>query len=177
MTSLPLGSRFGWTAAGLAAACAAAAALLVWQQRRRAAGLGAAALLPPYEALLAEIDRLGAQLESGAGSTLRVHTDLSRALRAYLGRTLAFPAAESTTAEIQRQLTSRRLPSALPRRAVEILRGCDLVKFARQEVGRERSRERLDAARTVAAELERYVHPPEEAAAADAIESPFEKAG
>ncbi len=182
MVTLPLGSRFWWTAAGFAAACAAAGALLAWQRRRRAAGLAAAARLPPYEALLAEIDRLGAQLESAAASTLRIHTDLSRALRAYLGRTLAFPAAESTTSEIQRQLTSRQLaahqlPSALPRRAVEILRGCDLVKFARQEVGQARTRERLDGARAVAVELERHVHPPAEAAAADTLDSPFEKAG
>jgi hypothetical protein len=172
MAMLPLGKHFWWTAAGLAAACAAAGALLVWRRRRAALGAAAPAL-PPYEALLAEIDRLGARLDSEA-STLRVHTELSRALRAYLGRTLGFHAAESTTSEIQRQLTSRHLPSALPRRTVELLRGCDLVKFARQEVGRERTRERLETARAVGSEVERYVHPP---AASETVESPFEKAG
>jgi hypothetical protein len=167
MVPLPIGSRFWWTAGGLAAACAAAGALLAWRRRRALAEASGALALPPYEALLAELGRLSSALQAGSqagDSSLPVHTGLSRALRVYLGRTLAFPAAESTTSEIQRQLTSRHLPSGLPRRTVEILRGCDLVKFARQEVGRERIRERLDATRALASEVEIYVHPPEEEA-------------
>ncbi len=175
LAMLPLGSRFLWTAAGLAAACAAAGALLYWRSRRAAAA-AAAPPLAPYDALVAEIDRLGARLDADA-STLPVHTDLSRALRAYLGRTLGFHAAESTTSEIQRQLTSRRLPSAIPRRTGELLRGCDLVKFARQEVGRERTRERLEAARALGSEVETYAHPPAPADEAGGLETPFEKAG
>ncbi len=173
MVPLPLGSRFWWTAAGFAAACAVAGALLVLRERR-AARLAAAPPLPPFEALLVEIRLLESRL-GAERSTLGIHTDLSRALRAYLGRTLAFPASESTTAEIQRQLTARRLPAALPRRTVELLRGCDLVKFARQEVGQARTHERLETARALAGEVERQVHPPEESAAAEG--SPFVKAG
>jgi hypothetical protein len=164
MVPLPIGSRFWWTAGGLAAACAAAGALLAWRRRRASLPAAGAPALPPYEALLAELGRLSSALQSASqagDSSLPVHTGLSRALRVYLGRTLAFPAAESTTSEIQRQLTSRHLPSGLPRRTVEILRGCDLVKFARQEVGRERIRERLEATRALASEVEVYVHPPE----------------
>ena len=177
LAMLPIGTRFLWTAAGLAAACAAAGALLYWRSRRSAAA-GAIPALPPYAALMAEIDRLearmGARLDAEA-STLPVHTDLSRALRAYLGRTLGFHAAESTTSEIQRQLTGRRLPGAIPRRTVELLRGCDLVKFARQEAGRERTRERLATGRALGGEIEQYVRPPAPAADAGSIETPFEK--
>lgn len=171
LAMLPIGTRFLWTAAGLAAACAAAGALLYWRSRRTE-GTAAVPALPPYEALLAEIDRMGSRLDAEA-STLPVHTDLSRALRAYLGRTLGFHAAESTTSEIQRQLTGRRLPGAIPRRTVELLRGCDLVKFARQEAGRERTRERLATARALGGEIEQYVRPPVEN---ETIETPFEKA-
>src|SRR6202035_5249416 len=97
---LPLGSRFWWTAAALAA-CSAAAGLLLWRRSRRTAEAAAAPLLPPPPAPLA--------------------------LRGYLGRALDFPAAESTTSEINRRLLARRLPAPLVRRAIELLRGCDLV--------------------------------------------------
>jgi len=164
MVPLPLGKRFWWTASLLAAACALGGALLA-RQRSQALAAAAAPALAPYEALLAALGGLESE-----PSSLRVHTGLSHALRSYLGRTLSFPAAESTTSEVQRQLTARHLtahlPAALPRRAGDLLRGCDLVKFARQEVGLERTRERLATAHALAAELERHVHPPAEAAAA-----------
>jgi hypothetical protein len=99
---------------------------------------------------------------------------LSLALRTYLGRTLAFPAAESTTSEIQRRLLARQLPAALVRRTVELLRACDLVKFARQEVGEATAVERLGAAREVGGAFERLLAPPP---AAPADIEPLEKAG
>jgi hypothetical protein len=112
---------------------------------------------------------------SGESSAVRLHTRLSLALRHYLGRTLRFPAEESTTSEVHRQLVSRHLPAPLVRRTVELLRGCDLVKFARQEVGAERSRERLEAAQAIGGDLETYLAPPPLPANAEPVR--LEKAG
>ncbi len=178
---LPIGARFWWTAAGGALLLAAAIALYA---RRQAAAEGAAKAprLAPLPELLGELDRLAAE-----ESAVKAHTRLSQALRRYLGRTLGFAALERTTTEIQRALTgaaayrplrrgegspgvaegippARRLSAPLVRRAVELLRACDLVKFARQEVGRERTLERLAAARELAADVEREARPPEVAA-------------
>ncbi len=156
MRRLPLGERFWWTVAVLSAVCLAAAWLL-WRRRRKAEAAAAAApLLPPFEELTAELDRLGAE-----PSMLALHTRLSLALRRYLGRRLPFPAVESTTSEVQRQLLSRRMPGPLVRQVVELLRACDLVKFARQEVAEARARERAEAARQIAGELEAQLAPRE----------------
>lgn len=152
---LPLGERFWWTLASLAAVCLGLVFLLWRQGRPAAATAPAAPPLPPFDELLGELDRL-----QGEPSPVAAHTRLSLALRHYLGRALSLPAAESTTSEIQRQLLSRRVPGAAARRLVELLRACDLVKFARQEVGAERTRERIGAAREVAREVELYVQPP-----------------
>jgi hypothetical protein len=159
---LPLGSRFWWTLAALAAGCLAAAALLWRQSRRARSGPGAVPALPPLAELTAELDRLRAE-----PSMLALHTGLSFALRRYLGRRLPFPAVESTTSDIQRQLLSRRMPGPLVRQTVEVLRICDLVKFARQEVGEAQGRERAEAARRLGSEWESHLAP----AAAEAAEA------
>ena len=156
MRRLPLGERFWWTVAGLSAACLAGAWLLWRRARKAGAPAIAAPVLPPFEELTAELDRLGAE-----PSMLALHTRLSLALRRYLGRRLPFPALESTTSEVQRQLLSRRMPGPLVRQLVELLRACDLVKFARQEVAESRARERAEAARQVAGELEAQLAPRE----------------
>ena len=152
--SLPLGERFWWTVAGLGALCL----LLGWLlfRRRAVAQAPAAPALPPYEELAAALDRLAAE-----PSALALHTGLSLAARRYLSRRLPFPALESTTTDVQRQLLSRRIPGPLARRTVELLRSCDLVKFARQPVGEAQARERLEAARKVAHEYEVYLAPRE----------------
>jgi hypothetical protein len=151
---LPLGKHFWWTLAGLAAACAAAAALL-WRLRRSiASGRGAAPALPPLAELAAALDRLRSE-----PSMLALHTALSLALRRYLGRRLPFPAVESTTGDVQRQLQSLRMPSPLVRQTVELLRVCDLVKFARQEVGESLGRERAEAALRLGDEWESHLAP------------------
>jgi hypothetical protein len=154
--SLSLGPRFWWTLAGLVAACLGAAALLWLQQRRKQGAPGARPALPPLEELAAEIDRL-----RGESSMLALHTGVSFALRRYLGRRLPFPAVESTTSDIQRQLLSRRMPGPLARQTVELLRACDLVKFARLEVGETQGRARAEAARRLAGEWESHLAPKE----------------
>lgn len=153
---LPIGEPFWWTLAALSAACLLGA-LLLWRRARRSAREEAAArpALPPFDELAVELDRLAVE-----PSVLQVHTRLSLALRRYLGRVIPFPAVESTTSEIQRQLLARRVPGPAVRQTVELLRACDMVKFARQEVGEERARERLDAARRIGREFEAHFAPP-----------------
>jgi hypothetical protein len=154
---LPIGERFWWTLASGLAACLLAVWLLWWRQRRTLeTSVTAAPSLPPFEELTAELDRLRAE-----PSMIALHTRLSLALRRYLGRRLPFPAVESTTSEIQRQLLSRRMPGPLVRQAIELLRACDLVKFARQEVAEARARERAEDALRIGREFETHLAPRE----------------
>ena len=153
---LPVGEAFWWTLAAMSA-LALLALWGVWRQSRRTVAEAEAARppLPPFDELLRELDRLGDD-----PSAVRLHTRLSLALRHYLGRSLDFHALESTTSEIQRRL-SLRLPGPLVRPVVELLRACDLVKFARQEVGQERTQERIATARRTAREIEQHLRPVE----------------
>jgi hypothetical protein len=152
LRQLPLGAAFFWTLAILAAA-AGAGIWALWRRARRrrsTAGDAAAArpLLAPLPELLAALDRLAAE-----PSPEIVHTGISQALRRYLGRAVGFPAPESTTTEIQRRLLARGWPSAQVRPAVELLRACDLVKFARQHAPAESALQRLAAARRLGEEI------------------------
>jgi hypothetical protein len=164
---LPVGAPFWWTLAGLSLLSALLVRAL-WDQhrRRQTAAADARPALPPFEELVAALDGLDAE-----PSMLRLHTRLSLALRRYLGRALAVPAPESTTSEVQRLLAGRRLPPSLVRQTVELLRACDLVKFARQEVGEERGRERAAVARKIGGEIQRRVQPPAPVEAAERLEA------
>lgn len=157
LRQLPIGAAFWWTLAAMSALCA----LLAWalrrqSLRRRATAEPARPALPPFAELIGTLDGLETE-----PSMVRLHTQVSLALRRYLSRTFAVPALESTTSEMQRVLLGRRLPGPLVRQTIELLRGCDLVKFARQEVGESRGRERVAAARQLARDLEQTVQPPE----------------
>ncbi len=148
---LPLGSAF-FAALAVLAAAAAAGGWLLWRRERRRRAAGAVATAPPaapLAELLAALDRL-----AGETSPVVLHTGISQALRRYLGRVVSFPAPESTTTEIQRRLLASGWPSVQARPAVELLRACDLVKFARQQVPAERAGERLAAARRLAEQCE-----------------------
>jgi hypothetical protein len=166
MRPLPLGSRFWWTLGIMAALCLIGFWLVLRKRRTMTAGAAQVPVLPPFEELAVELNWLAVE-----PSMLALHTRLSLALRRYLGRRLPFPAVESTTAEVQRQLLSRRVPVA--RQTVELLRACDLVKFARQEVDEPRSRARVAAAWGVAQELEAHLAPREP----EALVERLEKAG
>lgn len=154
---LPIGAAFWWTLAGMSA-LSAFLYWMLWRQsrRRRAAGEAEKPPLPAYEELIGTLDALGAE-----PSMLRLHTRLSLALRHYLSRALSVPAPESTTSEVHRLLLNHRLPAPIVRQTVELLRACDLVKFARQEVGETLGRERVEAARRIAADLDRRMRPVE----------------
>jgi hypothetical protein len=168
LRQLPLGAAFWWTLAAMSALCA----FLYWalwrrQRRRQAASEPAPPQLPPFDELVAALDAIGAE-----PSMLRLHTRLSLALRQYLGRALAVAALESTTSEVHRRLLGRGLPAPQVRRTVELLRACDLVKFARQEVGGELGRGRVAAVRVLARDLDRFAPAP-----APAVAEELEAAG
>jgi hypothetical protein len=162
--ALPWGGAFWWS---LGVGLAALLGTLWWARRRGGSEAPEAPpvpLLPPFEELERGLESLASVTDS-----MRLHLELSRRLRRYLGRTLNFPAVESTTTEIRRRLKGVRLSPDLVRRAVALLRCCDEVKFAR--LGRE---EDLDAHRQeahgIAERVERHLNPPapeidEEAAA------------
>lgn len=153
---LPLGSPFTWTVAALSAACLALGFLL-WRRRDEAGEAAGRPLLSPFDELSRDLDRLLSAEPSGAQAQAR----LSLALRRYLGRALSFGAAEKTTSEIHRQLLCRRIPAPMVRQTVDLLRACDLVKFAREEVGEARARERVEAARRIGQDLEDHLRPVE----------------
>ena len=158
---LPIGNAFWWTLGAMSLACAILGLLLFRQGRTQEEPEIARPELAPFEELTTILDRLAAER-----SAVRLHTSLSLAFRRYLARTLAFPAEERTTSEIHRLLLSGRLPAPMVRQAVELLRSCDLVKFARLEVDENLSRQRIDTARRLAGEVEerlRAVEPLERA--------------
>ncbi|HWM94680.1 MAG TPA: hypothetical protein VN493_28260 [Thermoanaerobaculia bacterium] len=150
---LPIGETFWWTLAAMSLVCLILGLLLLWQQRTREETTAVEPRLAPFEELASVLDRLERELEREA-SAVRLHTSLSLAFRHYLGRRLELPAEERTTSEIHRLLLAGRLPAPMVRQAVELLRACDLIKFARQEVDREISQGRIDAARRIARGIE-----------------------
>lgn len=151
---LPLGAAFLWTAALLGAACLGLL-LLLWRRTRQSAGDAAGApLLSP----LAELERSLGTL-SRTPTPVVAHVLLSKALRRYLSRRLGFPALESTTTEIRRQLRERHLPDEAAREAVELLGACDLVKFARRDDAPETLDRRSAAALGMARRIEEHFAP------------------
>ena len=152
--SLPVGDAFWWTLAGMLAACLVLGFLIFRQRRVPSTAEAPRPDLAPFPELAAALARLESE-----PSAVRLHTGLSLAFRRYLSRTLGFGAEEHTTTEIQRHLLAGRLPAPLVRQSVDLLRACDLVKVARQEVDPERSRDRLDAARRIGMEIDERTRP------------------
>jgi hypothetical protein len=164
----PVGARFWWTAGLLAAALVALAALLWRRRRRRLAGTEAGApALPPFAELSRHLDAARRDADPADGLTR-----VSLALRRYLGRRLAFPAAESTTSEIRRQLAARRLPDGVARRCGELLGACDLVKFARRPATTDDVATWADAAADTARRIEEHLRPLESESEAEGDAAP-----
>lgn len=148
---LPIGERFWWTLGAMSLICLVLLALLL-RKRKEQEKPDTQPALGPLEELAAALDRL-------PPDAVRLHTTLSLAFRHYLARVLNVPAEERTTSEIHRLLLSGRLPAPLVRQAVELLRACDLVKFARLAVDEEVSRERIGTARRIAGEIDERLRP------------------
>lgn len=149
---LPLGRAFWATLAALSAVAAGAVALAA--RRARPPAAAPRRVLAPAAELAEALER--ARRERAPEEA---HVLLSLALRRYLGRSFGFPAAESTTSEIRRELRGRRAPAAVEARTDELLRACDRVKFAREPVERSTLEARVEAAREVAERLEAHLAP------------------
>lgn len=151
--ALPRGAALWWTLAAFAAALVVAAIVLA-RRTPPAVGAAVAPALPPF----AELERTLAGLEGS--DAVAGHAAVSRALRRYLGRALAFPALESTTAEIARRLGHRgAVDPALARRIRRLLGDCDGVKFALRPTDAPALAARRDEALAIARELELALAP------------------
>lgn len=152
--SLPFGGAFWWTAGSLAALALGAVALA---RARHRDPEGASPAASPLEELARRLDAASRELEVlGAAEG---HAVLSRSFRRYLGRRLGFPAVESTTTEIRRELRRLHLAPDVEARADELLRACDRVKFAREPVATATLTTRIEAVREVAHRLEEDLRP------------------
>ena len=155
LRSLPSQQIFWWVTAALALACA----LAFWALDRRLAqvpeGFEAEGrpVLPPLEEFEKQLVSLNPNLAEPA------HTALSFGLRRYLGRRANFQAVESTTSQIQRRLRETPVTPEEASTVMQLLRSCDQVKFARQDVGSAVTRDRLRQARDLVRNLEERLRP------------------
>lgn len=154
---LPLGDRFWWSLGVGLGLCLIAGAVLWRRQRSGAAAVAESTALTPFAELRAALAALAA---AEGEAVAAAHTRLSLALRRYLGRALSFPAIESTTSEITRELRGRRAPAQAAAQTIKLLRDCDGVKFAREPASAAALAARLAAAEAAASELESHLQPP-----------------
>lgn len=150
--TLPLPATVGWTIAA-ALALAAAAAALAW----RRGAFGEVAPLPPPVPPRVELAAALASLS--ALEPEAAWRRLSLALRRYLGRALGFPAVESSSTEIHRQLAARRLAGDVVHPGVRLLRQADQVKFARRAASASELAAAAGEAATLADALEAHLRP------------------
>jgi hypothetical protein len=147
---LPVGKAF-WLSLAVGLSGVAALAL-VGGRRKRDESAAAAKQLPPLDELVAALSRLPQEPTSA-------HVGLSAAFRRYLGRSLSIRAEEGSTPEIRRELSRRPVPGELARRAVDLLREIDGVKFARVAAALTDVAERSARAERFAREIEaRFVN-------------------
>lgn len=145
--------RFAWTAGtGLGLSL-----ILVWLLGRRIEAPTGEAPTPTPTEPLAELLQHLRRLDPTAVEP--THTGLSRALRHFLGRSLLFPATESTTHQIRRRLRATRLEPVTISETSRLLSACDQVKFARAPVDAAATRDRLAEARRLARDVDRALRP------------------
>ena len=130
-------------------------AIVVLMRRRRAGIAADSAQVDPLSALEAALNGLRSE-----GDMEEVFTAMSLHLRRFFGRTLGFPAAESTTSEIRRRFLERDLPTDLIKRTECLLRECDGVKFARREVAPQNAEHGLREANAIGMETVSALTPP-----------------
>ena len=152
---LPVGDAFWWALAAALGLCLFAAAFSIRSRRLRLTGDGGLSV-DPLTALQRALARLANHDDLEA-----VIVGLSLELRRFLGRSCAFPAAESTTTEIRRQLQELALPAVLVNRIDSLLRSCDRIKFARDEVERPFCSAALAETAAVAEAVAAHLAPPE----------------
>ncbi|MFQ5526547.1 MAG: hypothetical protein ACE5GX_09830 [Thermoanaerobaculia bacterium] len=152
--ALPAGRAFWWTAGILAALVAVLLALILRKRTPKETFVGE--VLDPWEALEQALARLATATDPET-----VFTGLSLELRRYLGRCLAFPAAESTTTELRRRLLRSGLPSAICGDVVGLLLEADSVKFAKQAPKAGRLEQCLAEAHDAAGEVRAFLRPSE----------------
>lgn len=150
---VPLGAAFLWMAAGLALCCLAAAVILARRGPGGTRSSAPASRVPPLEELLARLAELDPEDDPA-----RAWERATVALRAFLARTLRFPALESTTLQIQRAL-SGPLTADLSLGIVRLLRAADQIKFARGTASTADAREAIARSGELAREVERCLRP------------------
>jgi Domain of unknown function (DUF4381) len=118
-----------------------------WLRKRR----GARTAVPPAEAFLRELDALEADRLPERGEIEAFHVRLAEALRRYLEQTYQVPASRQTTQEfLAAWRTTLPLGASEQDVLAELLRRCDLAKFARSAPGPEVCGETLALARRFA---------------------------
>lgn len=149
---------FWWLASALALGALGAAFAAARRARRRTTLRSST--LSPWEELTGTIGALDPADARAADAAL------SLALRRYLGRSFAMPAAQSSTSELARRLGRHGLPPELVRRIVKLLRDVDQVKFALATASGDRVALRRNEVREIARAIEQHLHPPVTEAAA-----------
>ena len=152
--SLQMGEPFWWASGALLATCLAALVLLARQASGRGDDAGLEPKLSPRQELALSLETLRSEDDAAA-----LHEGVSMTTRRYIGRLLAFPAPESTTSEVDRELRRRQLDPDLARRTGRLLSTCDMVMFARREVSLESGRERIDEIEAIADGLDAWIAP------------------
>lgn len=85
----------------------------------------------PHTWVLEQLGALEQRRLWARGEVKAYYTALSRVMREYLEQQYGFPALESSTDEVLRHCSKHALPPQLLPALEELLRWCDLVKFAR----------------------------------------------
>ncbi|MGH7466741.1 MAG: DUF4381 family protein [Longimicrobiales bacterium] len=143
-------SRLWWPIVLLAvlAAITLGALFWWWRQRRRSATESPVEaplpVIPPREWALQELARIGQAGWLERNEYRRFYIELSVTLRRYVAMLDGAWSTDLTTPELSARV---RLIGADPKELEAILQRSDLVKFARQDPGRERPRADLTAAR------------------------------
>ncbi len=143
-----------WT---VVVAALAAAAVYAWRRYRRQQNQPPPAIvIPPYRRAL---ERLRAALDL-IHNPERFCVVLSDAVRVYLEERFDLHAPERTTEEFLAEIQASTLLSDLQQRLMgDFLTRCDLVKFARAEMGEPELRELFDVAVRLVEETEPLLNP------------------
>jgi hypothetical protein len=130
-----------------------AAGLLWWLHRRYAARLAAVPApadpfhrTPPHEWVYAELQRLLEQRLAEQGEVERFFAELAQVMKTYLGGRFRIELLEQTTKEVPRRLQQAGAAEEAIGAIVELLDGCDRVKFARERPASESCRSAIESA-------------------------------